>query len=131
MGKQTVDRELVVRWIEALESGRYRQTRSCLRDAKGYCCLGVLCEVADPGRYREDGGYDDPAGGGLYYMLLPNDLAERVGLGNAGGLPDGTDWREGAIGFGSLAAANDAGVPFATIARWLRGYYGMPAEDAP
>lgn len=34
------------KWIEALESGKYKQTKSCLRDFKdGYCCLGVACDI--------------------------------------------------------------------------------------
>ena len=33
------------KWIAALKSGKYKQTRGCLNDGNGYCCLGVLCEV--------------------------------------------------------------------------------------
>jgi hypothetical protein len=32
-------------WINALRSGEYAQTRKALRDDKGYCCLGVLCDL--------------------------------------------------------------------------------------
>lgn len=32
-------------WIEALRSGNYEQTRFLLRDKRGYCCLGVLCDL--------------------------------------------------------------------------------------
>ena len=37
-------------WIEALESGKYRQGTGHLRqvmndNAPSYCCLGVLCEI--------------------------------------------------------------------------------------
>lgn len=35
------------KWVEALESGDYRQGYNMLRDPRGaYCCLGVACEVA-------------------------------------------------------------------------------------
>jgi len=39
------------RWVEALRSGQYRQTREQLVDHNNtlgprYCCLGVLCEIA-------------------------------------------------------------------------------------
>ena len=37
--------ELRERWIKALRSDKYEQTQSRLRDAHGYCCLGVLCDV--------------------------------------------------------------------------------------
>jgi hypothetical protein len=33
-------------WIAALESGDYEQSRGTLKNKTGYCCLGVLCEVA-------------------------------------------------------------------------------------
>lgn len=33
-------------WLEALESGEYKQTTSVLNNGEGgYCCLGVLCDV--------------------------------------------------------------------------------------
>jgi hypothetical protein len=36
-------------WIDALRSGNYKQTSTCLRSKNGreyaYCCLGVACEV--------------------------------------------------------------------------------------
>lgn len=33
-------------WVTALDSGEYPQTKGALKDADGYCCLGVLCEIA-------------------------------------------------------------------------------------
>ena len=34
------------KWIEALRSGEYGQTKEVLCDGEGnYCCLGVLCQV--------------------------------------------------------------------------------------
>lgn len=48
-----MDKELKAKWIEALRSGKYQQTRAQLyrehataTDPAGYCCLGVLCKVA-------------------------------------------------------------------------------------
>jgi hypothetical protein len=36
------------RWIDALRSGGYQQTTGVLHDedANGFCCLGVLCDIA-------------------------------------------------------------------------------------
>ena len=46
-------RELLLLWIEALESGRYEQARFALRqEAGGYCCLGVLCDVSKLGTWK-------------------------------------------------------------------------------
>ena len=44
-----LNRELMTRWIEALESGRYRQGRNYLKvrdnNRTRYCCLGVLQKI--------------------------------------------------------------------------------------
>ena len=48
-----MDAELKEKWVAALRSGDYPQTRFALNRTKshdeapvGFCCLGVLCEVA-------------------------------------------------------------------------------------
>jgi hypothetical protein len=35
------------KWLAALRSGDYQQTDSALRTTKGFCCLGVLCDLYD------------------------------------------------------------------------------------
>jgi len=49
---QLQNKELVKQWVEALRSGKYRQIADRLRreldTGYGYCCLGVLCEIAKP-----------------------------------------------------------------------------------
>ncbi len=36
------------KWIDALRSGQYRQTRDKLKSRNGgFCCLGVLCDIQD------------------------------------------------------------------------------------
>jgi len=39
-------------WLKALRSGAYRRGIGQLAhaDAKHYCCMGVLCDLADPAR---------------------------------------------------------------------------------
>jgi len=37
--------DLAVKWIAALRSGEYKQTKGALRKADGFCCLGVLCDL--------------------------------------------------------------------------------------
>lgn len=47
------------RWVAALRSGRYAQGHHALRRDEAHCCLGVLCDVADPegwGCVERDGG---------------------------------------------------------------------------
>ena len=33
------------KWLSALRSGDYKQTRLHLRTDNGFCCLGVLCDL--------------------------------------------------------------------------------------
>jgi len=43
-----MDAQLKAKWVEALRSGEYKQTTDQLKsDDDCYCCLGVLCVVAD------------------------------------------------------------------------------------
>jgi|SRR4051812_9489018 hypothetical protein len=53
---------VVTKWVEALESGEYKQTVGALYrtadhegDPAGHCCLGVLCDLA-----VKDGVIDPP-----------------------------------------------------------------------
>lgn len=41
-----MDADLKAKWVAALRSGEYQQTTGALRKEGGYCCLGVLCDVA-------------------------------------------------------------------------------------
>lgn len=54
--------EIKDRWIEKLKSGDYEQAEGELFDGRdGYCCLGILCEVA-----VEDGIIEKNPEGGYY-----------------------------------------------------------------
>lgn len=84
-------RHFRVKWLEALESGKYKQNQRALRTTRpdgksyGYCCLGVLCNLAaqegvgewdtknkDPRLFKYDG--EDSVG------MIPDTLARVVGL---------------------------------------------------
>ncbi len=48
-----------VAWVEALRSGRYRQSRGALRKSLSttedqWCCLGVLCDIVDPSGWGDN-----------------------------------------------------------------------------
>ena len=38
----------IKKWVSALRNGTYKQTQNALQDKKGYCCLGVACEILIP-----------------------------------------------------------------------------------
>lgn len=71
--------DLLQRWLTALRSGKYSQAREALKKGDSFCCLGVLCDVANPTAWVEDywesgdmqsEGNDRP----------PIELIEQVGL---------------------------------------------------
>lgn len=44
------------KWVDALRGGKYAQGTGQLRDIGDdtYCCLGVLCDLIDPGAWARD-----------------------------------------------------------------------------
>ena len=37
--------DVKTKWVAALRSGQYKQTRGRLREGASFCCLGVLCNL--------------------------------------------------------------------------------------
>lgn len=44
--KESKPEEIRSEWIKSLRSGEYSQTTRFLHDKIGFCCLGVLCDLA-------------------------------------------------------------------------------------
>ena len=78
--KLTKNQEL---WLKALQSGKYEQTRGCLSDEIGFCCLGVACVL-----YEEDSGIKLPRN-----KFRKNKYDNNSLLGNSG-FTDVFDWLE-------------------------------------
>jgi hypothetical protein len=109
-------------WIDALKSGRYSQTKQYLYDEKGYCCLGVGCDLfvqEHPARARwdgEDGVREivvDPEDGGYLETEsaeLPQSVMHWLGLRGYNGEAESGS---------SLATLNDTGLTFIEIAKLL------------
>lgn len=79
------DQALINRWIDALCSGQYKQTTGVLHDPRGFCCLGVLCDITEGmGRWAgsaPEGNYRwFVPNGAKYGCHLPCDIRLRVGL---------------------------------------------------
>lgn len=60
-----MNKENLKKWIDALESEEYTQGSGALRNADGYCCLGVACDV-----YRKETGN----GSWQYVLGMSKDL---------------------------------------------------------
>lgn len=101
------------KWLEALESGEYDQSRGRLvrHTEKGdrFCCLGVACDLAG---LKVDDQYRFLSGQKSYITTLPRKVWRKLHLTSEIGTPK--DWRL------ALAVLNDHGVKFATIAKILR-----------
>jgi hypothetical protein len=57
-----MDPDIKAKWVEALRSGKYKQTEQALQDYSGYCCLGVLCRAIGA-EFQE---FNEPDGGRQY-----------------------------------------------------------------
>jgi hypothetical protein len=80
---------LLAKWIEALRSGKYRQTQRVLRRVEedgscSMCVLGVLCEVSGMGEWEGSCSlqrYVVKGGAGTSYLLPPFPVVDAVGVG--------------------------------------------------
>jgi hypothetical protein len=95
------------KWVDALRSGKYRQTVKVLRNVFGYCCLGVACEVAIKNglQLKVEGDLFDGKG-----SWLPERVTKWLGLHDACGKPDSGP---------ALTELNDMGKSFSEIADYI------------
>ena len=112
-----LNKERILKWAEALESGQYVQSRGCLRVGQAsqeYCCLGVACEVfrkeTGEGEWRPGGFYVDADSHSLTY--LPSSVVKWFGLES----PDPYIKGERATYWNDVLHK-----PFSEIARYVRG----------
>jgi hypothetical protein len=87
------------KWVKALRSGKYSQAKGQLKTTEGYCCLGVLCDLAVKAGVLKV----FPTGRGN----LPLNVKRWAGLVDPAGGYDGHQ---------NLADDNDSGNRFKTIA---------------
>lgn len=104
-----VNTDLIIDWVAALRSGEYRQSTGRLRTPEGWCCLGVLTDIAIKKGLIDAEWEDHPDYGWSQYsikwregngtehyqsQILPDDLHLMVGLASASGdLPGRSEWR--------------------------------------
>lgn len=112
------------RWLAALRSGKYKQTKGALnRGDNHYCCLGVLCELAieegvvlgwvdTVGKTLDKSlGIISVVGGDVESAILPKAVVEWAGLPESN--PTAGE---------CLAEANDYGRDFNYIADLIERY---------
>ena len=66
------------KWVKALRSGEYAQTTGTLVDRDGFCCLGVLCDIAKKENVVELHDYQNR-------VSLPYKVMEWSGIRNSQG----------------------------------------------
>lgn len=110
------------KWLEALRSGKYPQTKHRLKTSEGYCCLGVLCEIVKPVLGLDWVITEDEYGDTVSYRMgqwgersgLPDEVRALVGLEDSL-VEVGVIKFEG-LKHQTLAHLNDAGADFEFIA---------------
>lgn len=125
-----MNEEIKSRWVSKLTSGEYSQTTGTLNAGDGYCCLGVLCEIA-----VEDGIVIKTVGssGRAVYTskvnqsdvsadILPYDVVAWAGLNDTN--PDVTYFDSNGLQLDdNLAELNDNGMKFEEIAKLIDENY--------
>lgn len=118
-----MNKSVAMKWVKALRSGKYKQATQQLRTSSGYCCLGVLCDIA-------------PKTIKLSHEFMDEDADSRVISGDTlESQPDVQDWAglEGPCGnfppdikpkgvnveVDTLADLNDRGWSFRRIATFI------------
>lgn len=105
-----MDLEWKVKWVDALRSGKYEQGRFSLRTVDDmFCCLGVLCDLVDPGDWRMDGSSAIDGiythGGGCHSGVPSRSVTEQVELNR--------------VALDDLTNMNDRGRTFSEIADYI------------
>ena len=111
-------------WCTALESKEYPQAAGGLRSDTGFCCLGVLGDLAVKAGVAKWEGEILRSGGTLHRSYFPNALLKWA----CSETPENLILDEGSLWpipgrVGSLAGLNDSGMTFPEIARVIREHF--------
>jgi hypothetical protein len=67
--------EVKAKWVSALRSGKYQQGKHLLRPTENqFCCLGVLCDIA---QQEMKGVWEDSEEHAGYYFLYDNSWGDK------------------------------------------------------
>lgn len=116
-------KKYAVKWAKALRSGKYQQSRMALRNSKGYCCLGVACEITGRPLNRKIGGCFTIKGSNKT-DFLPKVVQRALKMHSSNGAQkDGNSLKIGQSLFKTLSRANDFGMSFSDIADYIEKNY--------
>lgn len=121
--------EIRAQWTAALRSGEYQQTTGALRNGEGFCCMGVLCDIAVKQEIIDE---PDKTGDGPVHVwysydgaadVLPESVAVWAGLTASDNRNPSVAYRDdmqnprwARRGWVSLGELNDNGATFSQIA---------------
>ncbi len=97
------------KWVDALESGDYKQIEGRLANNAGFCCLGVACEIFGAKKTISD-FFDKQVMYDNSDYVLPERIMEELNMKN----------NTGDYGYDSLATLNDNGSSFIAIATVIK-----------
>ena len=95
--------------VEALLSGKYKQTKGALRIGDKFCCLGVACDVSRLGKWKVNNYLNKRD-------YLPNEVMDYYGFKSV----DGSYLSSTEFSVLSLINLNDNGISFEEIAAVIK-----------
>lgn len=111
-----MNQQIKEKWLNALRSGEYQQTRGFLRTSEGFCCLGVLCDLYAKETGTEWGEYQGKFKNSSFLgeiATLPPKVIKWSGIVQANPYFENV---------GSLVSLNDEGKEFPEIADVIEEY---------
>lgn len=104
-----MNQDIKKRWVEALRSGKYKQGKERLKSEQGFCCLGVLCDLAVHDGVGQWNGQCFTTDDKSVEYMPPQKIKDWSGLRM--GVPLMTE-----IGLSQAHVLNDQGISFEKIA---------------
>ena len=90
-GRENMNEDVKALWLTALRSGEYQQTTGTLQNSEGFCCLGVLCDLAVKQGVEVSVTKAEYTSAYIYggcMSTLPRSVREWAGMDDSGSLVD-------------------------------------------
>ncbi len=114
-------KNIAMKWVEALRSGKYKRGTGQLRDEKNqFCCLGVLCNLHAQEHPKVAAAQKDRCDYMYHSSYLPGAVQRWAGMKSEDGtVPFELAPRVKGNRCENLAAMNDWDMPFSKIATFI------------